>query len=110
MKITADVLKSTKIGLSVNITKKKYSDEVEITSLAKELISIWKNVYNAAQLNQAKSGEEASDVPNTHVARQLSATNEELALSEDLKHAVGKNAEGRNKVMWLHSNTIYNRT
>jgi hypothetical protein len=45
--LTPEIIKSTKIGLSVNTIKKKYDGEVG--RLAKELVQIWRNIYNNSQ-------------------------------------------------------------
>jgi hypothetical protein len=47
--ITYDVLKKTKIGMSVNSIKKKYTTQPAINNLAKELVSNWKKVYEDSQ-------------------------------------------------------------
>jgi hypothetical protein len=99
MAITADVIKSTKIGLSVYSAKKKYFDDAEITSLSKEIIQTWKNIYNAAQSEQIKceSGKISHTESESPVERRI-APDSELNLSDDLMHTVSNYADGRRKV------------
>jgi transcription elongation factor S-II len=47
--MTVDILRKTKVGMSVNTLKKKYISQKNINDLAKDLVESWKKVYVASQ-------------------------------------------------------------
>jgi transcription elongation factor S-II len=57
--LTPEIIKSTKIGLSVNTIKKKYDGEVG--RFAKELVQIWRSIYNNSQPQVAPAGAQRGD-------------------------------------------------
>ncbi|CAN0266352.1 unnamed protein product, partial [Ectocarpus fasciculatus] len=63
LSITVDILKKTKIGLTVNNIKKKYVSQKPINELARDLVNKWKKVYEQSQAPVARSAPAAASVP-----------------------------------------------
>ena len=63
LEMTVDLLKKTKVGLSVNIIKKKYTSQKEINLLAKDIVQEWKRIYEISQRDSSSQSSETSTKP-----------------------------------------------
>jgi transcription elongation factor S-II len=70
LSLTAELIRSTKIGLCVNNIKKNYDGEVG--RLAKELVHVWRNIY------QSSSAAATAENPSPTKSQKVSAVVEAL--------------------------------
>ena len=92
--VTADIIKTTKIALSVNSIKKKYAHNSEVSALAKSIIQNWKDVY----LNSQKGADNGTAVAEQEQPASRPTPPLEKNSSDDLDELVAPYAEGRKKV------------
>ena len=64
LSITVDILKKTKIGLTVNNIKKKYVSQKWTHDLARDLVNKWKKVCDSHQKCMAASYARSSPAPS----------------------------------------------
>lgn len=80
--LTPEIIKSTKIGLSVNTIKKKFDGEVG--RLAKELIQNWKKIYNNSQPAGAAIGPAATPPEDSTAVAATEAPSTQSGTPDDI--------------------------
>jgi hypothetical protein len=86
--MSAEMIKSTKIGFVVNTIAKKHKIP-EVTTLSKELVLTWKNTY---QSSQSRAGSEANTTFGTQKINKLEVKTKEKGSGSA---AVNEPSEGR---------------
>ncbi len=85
--ITVDILKRTRIGHVVNDARKKFTGNAEFQALGKELIQLWKKIYEestATAVSSQTQPERSSETQSSAAEEKSMEVKEGKELSSDM--------------------------
>ena len=113
LKFTSALIVSSKIANTINATKKKFSEDITVKSLCKQLIQTWKSVYKnetattstpsattpTVKTNTTASTESSSPIPpHPPTLQRVDSNRSDMDDADDCEKMTASYPEGRRKV------------